>query len=225
MSNYPGNNSLASAVKERVNSTFQQAIVLYRQGRTDEVVAGCNLILQMDPLFDPAKRLLEKVKNPAAAVDVDSLATGSSATAALSDARAAMAARDFERVIQLTTDILTNDLMNEEARVMADEAREKVEAAPFIEQFVRKCEQSVNNGNLPAARTDLEKARALGVLARARDGVPGAERTARQHVLPAGDHGRSGSQRRLRASCDSHRLSSASCLRSSGMRTVSVSRK
>ena len=161
MSNYPGNNSLASAVKERVNSTFQQAIVLYRQGRTDEVVAGCNLILQMDPLFDPAKRLLEKVKNPAAAVDVDSLATGSSATAALSDARAAMAARDFERVIQLTTDILTNDLMNDEARVMADEAREKVEAAPFIEQFVRKCEQSVNNGNLPAARTDLEKARAL----------------------------------------------------------------
>ena len=161
MSNYPGNTSLASAVKERVNSTFQQTIELYRQGRTDEVVAGCNLILQMDPLFDPAKRLLEKAKNPAAAVDVDSLTSGSSATASLSDARAAMAARDFERVIQLTTDILTNDLMNDDARVMADEAREKVEAAPFIEQFVRKCEQSVNNGNLPAARTDLEKARAL----------------------------------------------------------------
>src|SRR6185503_2952703 len=36
-----------------------------------------------------------------------------------------------------------------------------IEAGPFIDQFVRRCEQSVNNGNLPAARTDLEKARAL----------------------------------------------------------------
>lgn len=161
MSNYPGNTSLASAVRERVHSTFQQAIELYRQGRMDEVAAGCNLILQMDPLFDPAKRLLEKVKNPASPVDVEALATGSGSSAALVDAQAAMAARDFERVIQLTTEILTNDLMNDEARVMADEAREKIEAAPFIEQFVRKCEQSVNNNNLAAARLDLEKARAL----------------------------------------------------------------
>ena len=56
MSIYPGNTSLASAVKEKVNSTFQQTLALYRQGRTDEVIAGWNLILQMDPMFDPAKR-------------------------------------------------------------------------------------------------------------------------------------------------------------------------
>lgn len=153
--------SLAAAVRERVNSTFQQALDLYKQGRTEEVVAGCTLILQMDPLFDPAKRLLEKAKNPASPVDVDTLSAGAPGAPALADARAAMAARDFERVIQLTTEILTNDLMNDEARVLADEAREKVEAAPFIEQFVRKCEQSINNNNLPAARMDLEKARAL----------------------------------------------------------------
>ncbi|HEX7418294.1 MAG TPA: hypothetical protein VF505_00315, partial [Thermoanaerobaculia bacterium] len=144
-----------------MNSTFSQALDLYKQGRTDEVVAGCNLILQMDPLFDPAKRLLEKAKNPLSPVDIDSLTAGASATPALVDARAAMAARDFERVIQLTTEILTNDLMNDDARVLADEAREKVEASPFIEQFVRKCEQSINNNNLAAARMDLEKARAL----------------------------------------------------------------
>jgi tetratricopeptide (TPR) repeat protein len=79
----------------------------------------------------------------------------------LAEARAAMAARDFERVVQITTEILTNDLMNDEARVLADEAREKMEAGPFIDQFVRKCEQSIKNGNVAAARTDLEKARAL----------------------------------------------------------------
>src|SRR6185295_9909622 len=57
--------------------------------------------------------------------------------------------------------ILTNDLMNEDARVLADEAREKIEAGPFIDQFVRKCEQHLNNGNVNAARADLSKARAL----------------------------------------------------------------
>ncbi|HEV8657313.1 MAG TPA: hypothetical protein VGS96_01685 [Thermoanaerobaculia bacterium] len=161
MSIYPGNTSLASAVKEKVNSTFQQTLALYQQGRTDEVIAGCNLILQMDPMFDPAKRLMEKAKNPASPVDVDTPAPKAGAGGPLAEAREAMAARDFPRVVQITTAVLTNDLMNEEARVLADEAREKIEANPFIEQFMRKCEKNVADGNLAAARTDLEKARAL----------------------------------------------------------------
>ncbi|HEX9163876.1 MAG TPA: tetratricopeptide repeat protein [Thermoanaerobaculia bacterium] len=161
MSNYPGNLSLASAVKEKVNSTFLQTLELYRRGSTEDVIAGCTLILQMDPLYDPAKKLLEKIRNPASRVDVATLMPGPSADESLGEARAAMASRDFERVIQITSGILTNDLMNEDARVLADEAREKIEAGPFIDQFVRRCEQSINNGNLAAARGDLEKARAL----------------------------------------------------------------
>ena len=160
MSSYPGNTSLSTAVKERVISTFQQTLSLYRQGRVDEVMAGCNLILQMDPLFDPAKKLLEKARNPASPVDVDTLLPPDN-TAALAEARAAVASRDFERAIQITTDVLTNDLMNDEARVIADEAREKLEAGPFVEQFVKKCEQHIAANNVNAARADLEKARAL----------------------------------------------------------------
>lgn len=158
MSSYPGNASLATAVKDRVVSTFEQTLALYRQGRQDEVVAGCNLILQMDPLFDPARRLLEKAQNPDLPIDVNRLMGGGDGMA---DARAAMDARDFERVIQLTTDILTNDLMNDEARVLSDQAREKMEAAPFVDQFVRKCQQHIASGNVAAAKADLEKARAL----------------------------------------------------------------
>lgn len=162
MSDYPGNVSLSTAVKDRVASTFQQTLSLYKQGRTDEVLAGCNLMLQMDPLFDPAKRLLEKTRNPALPIDVDRLLPGSSATGTgLDQAHAAMTARDFERVVHITTEILTNDLMNDEARVLSDQAREKMEAAPFVDQFFRKCEQHLKDGNLPAARNDLEKARAL----------------------------------------------------------------
>ena len=157
---YPGNPSLAGPVKDRVVSTFRQTLALYHQGRADEVVAGCNLLLQMDPVFDPAKKLLEKQRNPAAPIDVDSLLPADTA-APLDQARQAMGGRDFQRVIQITTEVLTNDLMNDEARILGDEAREKLEAAPFVDQFVRKCDQYLASGNLSGARADIEKARAL----------------------------------------------------------------
>ena len=160
MSDYPGNPALAAAIKERVTSTFQQTLALYRAGRKDDVISGCNLILQMDPVYDPAKKLLEKAKNPASPIDVDTLIPFD-AKSALTEAREAMNARDFQRAVQITTDILTNDLMNDEARVLSEEAREKMEAAPFVEQFVKKCEQHLASGNVAAAQTDLEKAKSL----------------------------------------------------------------
>src|SRR5687767_14941657 len=142
MSNYPGNISLSAAVRERVLSTFQQTVALFQSGRTDEAVSGCNLILQMDPQFDPARKLLEKVRNPSLAIDISQFMNkaprGNGGD--MEEARAAFAARDFERAIQITTDILTNDLMNDEARILSDEAREKMEAGPFVDQFARKCE-------------------------------------------------------------------------------------
>ncbi len=164
MSTYLGNESLSPAVKERVLSTFQQTLALYKQGRTEEVVAGCGLILRMDPQFDPARKLLEKSRNPQLPIDVDKLGPAApipGASDLMTEARRAMASRDFQRAINLTTEILTNDLMNDEARILNEQAREKMEAGPFVEQFARKCEQHLGNKNLAAARTDLEKARAL----------------------------------------------------------------
>jgi tetratricopeptide (TPR) repeat protein len=157
---YPGNASLSGAVKDRVLSTFQQTLALYHQGRADEVASGCNLILQMDPAFEPARKLLEKSRNPALPIDVDALVS-SSGGGDMQQARSAMAARDFQRVIQITTDILTEDLLNDDARILGDEARERLEASPFVEQFARKCDQLLSAGNIAAAKLELEKARAL----------------------------------------------------------------
>lgn len=158
--NYPGNASLSQPVKDRVVSTFQQAVTLYRSGRMDEVSAGCNLILQMDPTFDPARKLLDKIRNPSLPIDVDSLLPDSGGDA-MKQAREAMAERDFQRAIHLTTEILTEDLLNDEARILGDEAREKLEAAPFVEQFTRKVTQHLASGNIAAAKMDYEKARSL----------------------------------------------------------------
>ncbi|HYC61025.1 MAG TPA: tetratricopeptide repeat protein [Thermoanaerobaculia bacterium] len=160
--NYPGNASLSSAVKDRVVSTFRQTLALYHQNRTDEVAAGCNLILQMDPSFDPARKLMDKVRNPSLPIDVDSLLPQQSSGASpMQQARDAMLARDFERVMQVTSAILSDDLLNDEARLLGDEAREKLEAAPFVSQFTRRCEQNLASGNIAAAKMDLEKARSL----------------------------------------------------------------
>ncbi|HYC89881.1 MAG TPA: tetratricopeptide repeat protein [Thermoanaerobaculia bacterium] len=159
---YPGNSTLPAAVKDRVVSTFQQTLALYKQGRADEVMAGCNLLLQMDPNFDPARKLLEKIRNPGAPIDVDALLPVERDTRApIQQAREAMAARDFERVAHLTSQILTDDLLNDEARVLGDEAREKLEAAPFVEQFARKADANLTSGNVAAAKMELEKARSL----------------------------------------------------------------
>jgi tetratricopeptide (TPR) repeat protein len=161
MSTYPGNSTLSSAVKERVLSTFQQALVLFKQGRTEEVAQGCGLILRMDPMFDPAKKLLEKSRNPAAPIDVDSLLVIQPSADPMADARAAFAQRDFQRALDITTELLTQDLMNDDARVLNEKARERIEAQPFIDQFTKKVESSIATGNYPAARTDLEKIRQL----------------------------------------------------------------
>ena len=151
-------------MKERVLSTFQQTLGLFKQGRTDEVAAGCNLLLQMDPMFDPAKKLLSKLRNPALAIDLDALLPDAGPTdqrSPMEHAREAMAARDFQRVIHITTEVLTDDLLNDEARILGDEARDKLEASPFVEQFARKADASLASGNVASAKMELEKARAL----------------------------------------------------------------
>jgi tetratricopeptide (TPR) repeat protein len=179
MATYLGNASLSSAVKDRVLSTFQQALALYKDGRIDEVVQGCGLILRMDPMFDPAKKLLEKAKNPSAPIDVDSLIPAESESDALREARAALASRDFQRASDLTAALLRNDFTNEEARTINDSAREKMEAAPFVDQFIRKAETFGRQGNAAAARAELEKARALD------NDHPGIRQVTEQMASPA----------------------------------------
>lgn len=143
-------------------STFEQTVALYKQGRGEEVNAGCNLLLQMDPTFEPARKLIEKMRNPAAPIDVDALLpVVREKRDPMKQAREAMSARDFARVVQLTSEVLTDDLLNDEARMLGEEAQEKLEAAPFVDQFTRKAEQALASGNAASAKMELEKARSL----------------------------------------------------------------
>ncbi len=146
-------------VRERLEATFQQALTLLEQGRNEEVIAGCTLMLQMDPLFDPAKKLLEKARNPS--MTFDFTPQGSGGDPRINQAREALLARDFQRALHYAGEVLAQDPANDDARAISELAQEKIESAPFIQQFVRKAEESLAAGNAALARTQLEKARSL----------------------------------------------------------------
>jgi tetratricopeptide (TPR) repeat protein len=71
--NYPGNLSLPGEVREKILSTFRHTLDLYRDGKMDDCLIGCDFILKMDPRFSLARKLQEKAKNPKAEVDVEEL--------------------------------------------------------------------------------------------------------------------------------------------------------
>jgi hypothetical protein len=72
---YPGNLSLPVEVREKILSTFRHTLDLYRDGKVDDCLIGCDFILKMDPRFAPARKLQEKAHNPKADVDIEELRT------------------------------------------------------------------------------------------------------------------------------------------------------
>ncbi len=170
---YPGNPSLASEVKERVLSTFSHTLALFDDGQLDEVVAGCDLILEMDDRFEPARKLRQKAKDPAAPVDLQELyalrdgALSDSSPAAGADegrtlqALEALNAGKYEEAVALCNTILSADPGNEEAQRIGQQANERLEADPFVRQFLQEAEQAAERGDNAAARTMIQKAESL----------------------------------------------------------------
>lgn len=71
---YPGNTSLSQETKDRITSTFHQTLDLAKEGRHREAVLGCDFILRMDPLFQPARTLQERLQGtegPVQTADLD----------------------------------------------------------------------------------------------------------------------------------------------------------
>src|SRR4051812_10607144 len=71
--NYSGSSSLSSEVKQRLLSTFEQTLELARDGNRQEALLGCDFVLRMDPQFEPAHVLQERLRASAGPVDVHDL--------------------------------------------------------------------------------------------------------------------------------------------------------
>ncbi len=75
---YSGNPALSSDVKQRILSTFDQTLELAREGNRQEALLGCDFVLRMDPQFQPAHRLQDRLRSTTGPVQVDDLQTGPS---------------------------------------------------------------------------------------------------------------------------------------------------
>ena len=171
---YPGNSSLAPEVKDRVLSTFAQTLALFEDGRLDEVVAGCDLLLEMDDRFEPARKLRQKAKDPAAAVDLsdlyslrDSMASGGSQEASANhdalilEAVEQLNAGNYAAAVSICNTILSTDPSHEEAQAIGGQANERLEADPFVRQFIQEADTALARGDTAAAEGLIEKARSL----------------------------------------------------------------
>lgn len=158
---YPGNTALPAEVKDRVLSTFHQSLQLFRQGNIEDAVAGCEFILKMDALFEPAQKLLAKAKDPSMNIDVENLVPQAGGNNRLNDAATAFQQRDYQRAMEIASEVLSSDPMNANAQQIAQQAQERIEAAPFVQQFLQKCRSQIDLNNFDAARSTLEKVRAL----------------------------------------------------------------
>jgi hypothetical protein len=81
---YPGNQSLASDVQQRIRSTFEHTLGLAEKGSRQEALLGCDFVLRMDPLFEPARRLQERLESASGPLAVEDLRRGQSPLSPLS---------------------------------------------------------------------------------------------------------------------------------------------
>ena len=71
---YAGNAKLSQEIQNRILNTFQQTIALIEEGNVQEAMLGCDFILRLDPLFEPARKLQGRLKESGTDVTIEDLA-------------------------------------------------------------------------------------------------------------------------------------------------------
>jgi tetratricopeptide (TPR) repeat protein len=171
---YPGNPSLPREVRDKILSTFRHTLNLYKEGKADDCVIGCDFILKMDPRFSPARQLMEKTKNPAAGVDVGALEAIVAATPTRQErvasvdtdrllvrAAESLNARDFDAAIATAEQVLKVLPGNQDAGAILEGARHRKNAQPQLEAMRQRAMAALDGGRNAEARAALDKMRML----------------------------------------------------------------
>jgi tetratricopeptide (TPR) repeat protein len=189
MTSYAGNPSLSREVQQRVLDTFDQTLNLAAEGSRQEALLGCDFVLRMDPQFEPARRLQERLRASAGAiVDLDDLRPSAPAIAAPADLFANLDGLDLE-LPDLPPDSFAPDLREEIAALLAQrrfqelmtlahrhgtaiagdpelqqllqQAQERLEAEPYVTKFITQARAALQAGQAAEVTRLLEKVRAL----------------------------------------------------------------
>ncbi len=171
---YPGNPSLPKEVRDKILSTFRHTLNLFKEGKTDDCVIGCDFILKMDPRFAPARQLMDKARNPAAAVDVVELEAIVAATPTRQErvasvevdkllvrAAESLNARDFDAAIAAAEQVVQALPGNRDAQAILDKARQRKDSGPQFE-VARQRAMMALDGNRPGeAKAALDRMRSI----------------------------------------------------------------
>ena len=188
---YSGNPALSSDVKQRILSTFDQTLDLAREGNRQEALLGCDFVLRMDPQFQPAHLLQERLRATTGPVSVDDL-SGTPAMPVL-DPFADLAGlsldlpdllpdqggsgggggslraelqtlSDQRRFPELMAAVQRNQAAvtgDPELQRILGVAQERMEAEPFVLKFLASARQALQSGDAAETARLLDKARAL----------------------------------------------------------------
>lgn len=171
---YPGNPSLPAEVREKILSTFRHTLSMYTAGKYNDCLIGCEFILKMDPRFGPARRLLEKARNPNADVDMAELELAATpaaptpdgtspaeASRLLGEAGASFDERDFETAIERAKQVLAAQPGNPEAEEILEKAVGRKASQPLFDAVHQKADGALGEGRPADAKKELERMRQL----------------------------------------------------------------
>jgi tetratricopeptide (TPR) repeat protein len=181
---YAGDSELSEAIRQRVEETFQQSRRLAADGKTQEATLGCEFVLRLDPLYEPARELLSRLQlgdEPAALVadEIGDAADGvaeaqvggfeptshTPAPAEDVDLRSEFAdlleRRDFRTLLNLAEEHRSTVVADSMLAAQVTMATDRLEAEPYLRTFIDSAEKAHREGRDDEARALVDKARAL----------------------------------------------------------------
>ena len=188
---YSGNPSVSSDVKQRILTTFDQTLELAREGSRQEALLGCDFVLRMDPQFQPAQVLQERLRASDGPVRVDDLKNGGSAAPAQAaddpfadldglsldlpeilpaslpgsglrdELQSLLDQRRFQELMATAQREMSAVTADPELQRIVGSAQELMEAEPYVLKFLTSARQALQAGQSDEAGRLLDKARSL----------------------------------------------------------------
>lgn len=188
---YSGNTSLSPEVRQRILGTFEQTLQLAGEGSRQEALLGCDFVLRMDPQFEPARVLQERLKGGSTGpVRVDDLLAAGGGSSLpepddpfgnldglsldlpdlpslggegglRSEFQAFLDQRRFQELLEAAGRERPAVTADPELQRILAAGQERMEAEPYVLKFLTSARQALQTGNAAEVARLVEKAKSL----------------------------------------------------------------
>lgn len=125
---YPGDTSLSNEIKERILTTFDQALDLSEGGNRKEALLGCDFVLRLDPLFEPARVLHRRLRDTDTEVATEDLRSTVGSAGEATEESAPVVAEAPGESGQAVAEEIAHDLGVEEPSAEGGSFADRIEA-------------------------------------------------------------------------------------------------